>query len=91
MPSHDRLVVFPRTSSDTFVLGVRFAFPFHGCSLVFGLLLRLDGDVDVTNFVVHLRDEVHTSDLGDDGQCLRILPRIVDERCMPGLVSLVGP
>ena len=34
----------------------------------------------MTNLEVHVGDEVHAGDLGDDGKSLRIVPGVVGER-----------
>lgn len=83
VPAHHRLVVFPRTATNALIFRIGLLLQLDSLTLIGSLLARLYGDVDVTDFQVHGRNELNARDLGDNGQCLWAVPCIVDEGCVP--------
>lgn len=86
VPVDNWLVILLRMASDSFD-GITSCLLNSNCKPPIFLLFSVHGDVDVTNLKVHFRDKINTSDFGDDGQCLRVLPCIIDKRCITVMVS----
>lgn len=78
MPVDDRSVILPRTTGDTFVSIARGLLS-ESCKSGLLLIFCLNRHVHVGNLKVHLRDELNTSNLGDDGKDLGTAPCVIDE------------
>lgn len=84
VPAYDGLVVLP-WGFDVVVLIGGLSGSLGTRSFFFGLLAGFDGDVDVPDFIVHLRDQIDAGDLGDDGEGGWVVEGGVHERSASSL------
>lgn len=77
VPPNNRLVVFPWATSNALIGGEPTLLLVYGSKLILCLLVRLHGEVDVSNLVIELWNQVDTCDLGDDSKSFRMVPCIV--------------
>lgn len=78
MPPDDGFIVFPGRF-DVVVLIELLRDSLDARAFFLGLLAGFDGDVDVSDFVVHLGHEVDTGDFGDYGKRGRVVESRVHE------------
>lgn len=86
VPANDRLIILPWTASDALIIGIGLLLLLDHSQFALGLLLGLDRDIDVANLKVKLWNQIYTSNLGDDGKSLWVVPCIVDEWCVSKLM-----
>jgi hypothetical protein len=78
MPVHDRSIILPWATRNSFV-SVAGNFLCESSKSRLLLFLGLDRHIHVGNLKIHLRHKFNTSDLGDDGKDFGAAPCIIDE------------
>lgn len=79
MPVDDGLIIFPRTTRDTFI-SVTVGLLLQSLLDSLDLLLGVGGNVDVSDLKVDRWDKLDTGNLGYNVEDLRTAPGVIDER-----------
>jgi hypothetical protein len=87
MPSDNRLIILPRATSNTLIICEEALLLGDGSKFLLGNFLRLGRKIDVANLKVASRNQIDAGNFRESLESLRALPGIVDERCIPGVVS----
>jgi hypothetical protein len=83
VPANDRLVVDQRAVCNIFSGALRVLALVERVQLLFDLSCCLLRQVDMSDLIVHLRNQIHCSNGGNDCQSLWVVPSLIGEGGMP--------
>ena len=87
MPANDGHIILPGAARNSLVVGKCAFPPGNGGQLVLGLLLGLDREVDVPDFVVELRYKLNAGNLRDNREGVGVRPRIIGKLSVSTLLG----